>query len=112
MLVITKVIYEEVCRNPIDLHRLDHCPLQAEAEVRAETIRGHRFRSPNGKTVVIGNAADPADLLGIQFEAFENQKMELMHCLGRVNEMKGQLSTLRGAGFWTRLRYLFLGVGK
>lgn len=96
---------------------------QVMVEEVAELIKGREFRSPGGRSVVIGVSAQAQDIIGIQYEAWENQSRlveELSRDNGRLTTKADQLhrqskeklielNEIKTASFWVRLRWLFFG---
>lgn len=120
MIVVTKVEYFETTDDRVAEWRrmnfgADRMPLFSDAgapideSVVTEHIHGVRFCSPNGRTVVVGNAADPADLLGLQFSTFDNQSRLLEQQAKTVSELRHEIEQAHKASVWTRLRWLFKG---
>lgn len=96
---------------------------QVMVEEVAELIKGREFRSPGGRSVVIGVSNQAQDIIGIQYEAWENQSRMIEELsrdngqltikadqLHRQNEEKlFELNEIKAASIWVRLRWLFFG---
>jgi len=82
-----------------------------EQEIVKDIIRGRRFRRPrDGTDVCIGIASDPSDLLGLQYEAWDNMESEWNRQRGLTNMVERDRRQLLGANLWTRIKWVFTGV--
>lgn len=85
-------------------------------EVR-ELIVGREFRDPSGRTVVVGVSKQAQDIIGIQYEAWENQSKMIedliLECSAiqiKVEQKEKELSKIKSASFWDRLKWMFFEV--
>jgi predicted HTH transcriptional regulator len=60
-------------------------------------VRGRRFVTPNGNELIIGCSKQAAAIIGIQYDAWDNQEKMIISKIAR------------NATFLTRVRWLFKG---
>lgn len=102
--------------NPDTMIRVNKGRDMLPASVLLELVRGQRFVRGDGTEIVIGMAQPVQDILGLQFEAWENLQNDWSIAdnsrviAGRL--AKGyqlELEELSSAGFFERLKMLFTG---
>jgi len=82
-----------------------------EAEIVHEVINGRHFRRRgDGTDVWIGMAADPANLLGLQYEAFDTLEDMYRKQAHFTKLAEAATRRLQNAGFFTRIKWVFTGV--
>ena len=128
MIIVTNIEYIDTGKNNY-YHTLVHkryntntevvnsgkSPSPGDLEYVDECIKGRRFRHPSKNIdVVLGNSARVNDVLGLQYEAFENLRKENIHAnvsleraMLRENKLESKLKTIRSLGFIGRLIFLF-----
>jgi len=128
MILIKSIDYYEVDRDPIEI--INNNPPYAgvplisngskdivTCEVLSEWAGGRVFINPqNGLEIKIANSKAVQDLIGIQFEAWDNLQAEHETCrqnliAARRNLTKTfkQINAAHKASVWTRLKWLFKG---
>lgn len=129
MIVITDIKYHQVAdpdrASPWNVHGLPdlintqwsgHPGDESDLE-SADFVRGVEFKNPaTGESILIGNTNTVSDLIGIQFETFENLEnahKNLSSDYRRVSKKSRQLISfvdkVSDASFLTRLKWLFTG---
>ena len=127
MIVITKI---EIVETENDIARFVHlsedndilcvgdiCP----QIITEEVVRGHRFRHPIKGDFIIGFKNEAAEILGLQFEAFENLSNDNYILNQKIVLLKKDIDaskktidtikdTIKNAGFFKRLKWLFNGI--
>jgi hypothetical protein len=81
-----------------------------EHSVYREYIEGRWFVRPDGKRLLIGNSKQASEIIGLQFEAWQNMEKSLDDCRKARRELEAELKPLRAvaqAGFWTRIKWVF-----
>lgn len=76
-----------------------------------EYIKGRRFYNPRrGIDVVLGVSKEVGDILGLQYEAFENLEKGVEHLRIEKNGYYQELKRIGKFNFWKRLKCLFFGI--
>lgn len=124
MKVITEVKWIEV---PHDIWEIAHMqrpefpirvdtdsgPEAMNAEVVIEHIRGMRLRNPfTGEDIILGVSVQGAEVIGCAYEAFEELQAGVDSYRDTANARAREIAWIRSAGFLTRLKWLFTGVGR
>jgi len=82
-----------------------------EMEITEEFIQGRRFVNQHGEQIVIGWAKDVQNVLGLPFEAFENQNNEISdlrsECQRLEDDFKNLNETIEKSTFAQRIKFLF-----
>ena len=73
------------------------------AKVVRELVQGRRFCRRGHEDVIIGMADQAAELLGLQFSAWE-------HMEDAVEASHASIRKIRDASLWTRIKWVFTGV--
>lgn len=121
MKVITKVEYYETQDKEALIERLYTCePYTKELptdsgpvdiKVVEETIHGRRYVSlSRGIDVVVGIKGEMAEILGLQYAAYESMQNAASYLQKVVEKQTKELSAFYCASFWKRLKYLFTGI--
>jgi hypothetical protein len=121
MILIESIKYFEVDRDPYTLIAQEPfgcVPLMTDegAEYKpmdalTEFVSGRRFCRPSdGTDIVIGMSKDVRDLIGIQYEAYENLEKELSDWINSNGRLAEKINKAENAGFWQRLKWLFSGI--
>lgn len=132
MLVVTKIETLETPKNITEIERMiydykghfgtcEWVPLEGQPvnlKVLKEVIRGRRFVHPKkGIDVVIGMTSQVAEVLGLQYEAFEELKNQRdfwseQHIEELRNHDKSlkQLNEMESWGIWKRIKCVFTGI--
>ncbi len=86
-------------------------------ELHQELVRGRLFRRPDGTEVVIGMSEQCQDLIGLQYEAWDNTLNNVDRLMAREqalvkknNQISQRLADIHTAPWWRRLRWLFAGI--
>jgi len=81
-----------------------------QAEVAQELVRGRRFRRPSdGEDVVIGCSKQAQDVIGLQYEAWENLEKDRGYWHTQSAALRIKLDAVKSAGFLKRLKWLLHG---
>jgi hypothetical protein len=120
MIIITKV---EALKTEKDIEELEwqiYCEQNSHTKIgddfvpveyAREIIRGRRFVNPSRDIdVVIGVTGKVGDLLGLQYEAFENMEKEIEVLRIKNQTLHRKLDSFTNASLWKRLKYSFTGV--
>jgi len=129
MLVVTKI---ETFETPMDTAQLErfiyanpqkpeYLPIDGEpvnVQVLKEVIRGRRFVHPKkGIDVTIGMSSQVAEVLGLQYEAFEELQRQRNFWyeqhgeeFQRAEKMKWRLDRIKSYGLWKRIKCVFTGM--
>lgn len=82
-----------------------------------ELIYSREFVRPGGSRIRIGTSKQAADVLGIQYEAWdsmnaalETSNMERGKGWQLVWKQRKELDKIKQAGFWQRVKWLFVGI--
>lgn len=127
MILIKNIEMVEVDRDPYEILSTIH-PYEAisvyngsniehiEHEVFTELIRGRRFIRPDGKELIIGCSKQAEEVIGIQYESWENlmglhesTREELYREKGKLLKANEELYAIKQLGFFKRLVLLFKG---
>ena len=127
MIVITNIEYLETNRNPIELIR-EHghsgfIPCKGnqviETKVMLELVRGRHFHRPDGTEICIGMSRQAQDILGLQYDIWDNMRQELDAADSEIASLRKKLSEYigvrkdiedaRSASFITRVKWLLFG---
>ncbi len=85
----------------------------AEVSDLRELIHGRRFRRPSdGTEIVIGVSKQAQDLIGIQYEAWDNMEKQLDSYYRESMKTRSILTKIEKANLLTRLKWIFTGVTK
>ncbi len=119
-IIITDVKFMEVDRDPWEL--VSRCPPyqqrivwgdSGEETVNTDTIRelihGRRFRRSDGTMLLIGCSKQAQEVIGIQYEAWENSEKMLEDYRRCWNNTERKMIAIREMSFWQRLRFAFTG---
>ena len=119
MIVIMEVKAVEVDRPIYKIQRFTKLPLlggepwktiPAET-VHQEVIKGRRFRRPSdGTDIVVGCSKQAQDIIGIQYEAWENMEKAMNNMTNSFVDLQNKLSDIMASGIWTRLKWVFRRV--
>jgi hypothetical protein len=137
MIIITeaKIIETKESMDEIIFTRRPNDPIRYKCEIGKEkivpvsvireSIKGRRFvRARDNTDVIIGCSKQIQDIIGIQYESFDNiiEELRLTNNLLMAtskeaaknnNKIKGyelKIDYFNDASFWTRLKWLFFGV--
>ena len=119
----TIIIYDakvlESDRDIVQITRMDDINLYNEfcgnvsPEIKTELVKSLHIVNPKtGVDVFIGCDQKIQDAIGIQYEAFRNMQSMIRAQGQEIWKMSQEICEIKNAGFWTRLKWLFLGVGK
>lgn len=82
-----------------------------------EFIKGRRFTTPNGETLVVGVSDEVGKLLGIHAEAWKSLEADVEYWRNTVKKQdkeiltcKNSLHTVNNASRWERIKWVFTGV--
>lgn len=123
MILITKIEY---CQTDRDAYEIYHSDLYEKSEplfscnsvsprtpvsdsVVREVVRGRRFVRPDGLEVMVGMTEQAADVLGLQYEAWQELEDRANENWALYHNHKRVLEATKKAGFFTRLKWLFMG---
>ena len=118
MILISKIEYSEI--EPDDHVTVDRysdryitsepTPKDLAPNIETETIRGTRFVRPSdGTDIVIGCSGEAAELIGIQYEAWDNLKKDLAYSDYMIKGLQAEIKKIKSAPFFTRLKWAFFG---
>lgn len=132
MLVVTKIETIETSKNITEIERFiydqagpfgtcDWVPLEGQPvdlKVLKEVIRGRRFVHPKkGIDVVIGMTSQVAEVLGLQYESFEELEKSRSYWSEQHNDelcknavLSEQLHQMETWGLWKRIKCVFTGI--
>lgn len=80
-------------------------------EIAVEIIKGRRFINPRLELdVVIACNKEAGELLGLQYEAFENLDMENITLTKEITKLNKKIQSLKNVSIWKRIKFLFKGV--
>ncbi len=121
MILISKIEYMETDRDP---HQIIHCtsPYEGvavntdhgkdivECNELIELVNGVRFcRYGTDDEIVIGMSKQAQDLIGIQYESWENKEKEYSELYSSFTKARNEISFIKNAGLLRRLSWLFFG---
>ena len=122
MILITKVEWEKVTENSVTRSRIVNPPKEVLADIGkvpettaeyiTEKIDGVRFKRPDGEEVVIGNMADPSDVIGIQYELWKSMENNIRELDKELLEAEAIIERIANYGFFKRLRIWLFGFNK
>ena len=122
MIIITDLKFIQVDRDPYELVSLtgpyegievlsERGDTVVSATELRELIRGRRFVRPSDMTdVVIGLDKDTQDLLGLQYEAWENLQKQSDSYARAYNDTLDTLGKMKKANLLQRIKWVFTGV--
>jgi len=120
VILIKNIEFIETPRDPWEIF-VTHLPHEvipvegnsgpyAEVSVLTELVRGRRFLRPSdGTDIVVGLAKDAQNILGLQYEAWENMAQELKDTRSQMRQLQRERDRARGATIWTRFEWLLFG---
>ncbi|MCP4408813.1 MAG: hypothetical protein GY807_13830 [Gammaproteobacteria bacterium] len=86
-------------------------------EAETETVRGRRYIRPDGTEIVIGMTEQAQDVIGIQYEAWENlqgmcdaNRAESDRLVRVISKLQERFEAAECATVWDRIRWVFQGV--
>ena len=107
-------VYTILHRNPCDYIPGTDLP---PSTMVSEVVTCRQFVRSDGTDVMIGMSCEAADVLGLQYEAWnemernlESQNQKFTDLCRQVGRMGAKLYTIHQARWWTRLKWLFRGV--
>jgi len=120
MIIITKIEYIQIER---DVHELICCSYDPDAEPLypansdepvspkevQEIVRGRKFRHPDGREIRVGMSEQAGNLLGLQYEAWQDLEERLIVSLRTSLRLSREIQAAKHAGFLTRLKWLIKG---
>ena len=111
MILITDIKIETHSSDQIILH---NCGLYTHPDkVKRELVYGRRFRRPSdGMDVVIGVPKELADIIGIQYEAWEEKEKLITSLQETVTRYSNNILHLVKQNFWQRLKWFFASKKK
>lgn len=108
--------YEILSKNPSDpIETVDG--KWVDGILVRELIKGVRFRRPRDNIdIVVGTSKQAADIIGIQYECWQNLEMELNNLRVisanykvKINNLSNELNDIKSSTFLKRLNQLFFG---
>ena len=78
--------------------------------IKTELIKGRIFIRPDGTELIIGCSKQAADVIGIQYEAWDNLQQEHLKAARARDDAYAHIRELSEASFLTRLKWLFIGI--
>lgn len=103
MIVIKNIEFLEVDRDFWEIHHYerDHILVRengaeamAPVEVIRELIQGYRFMRPDGTEIYVGMSRQVADVIGIQYESWDNMQRELADSESRADRYADECDML------------------
>lgn len=92
------------------LHSARCVSSDASTQVAVEVVKGRRYTTPDGASVVLGLSEDAAKLLHIPLAHVDQQERELESAIQRARRLSDRLREITAAKWPERLRWLFFGV--
>jgi hypothetical protein len=116
MIVITGLTCLKTESDIANYRQFDH----SGNVISGEVIRRIHFkRGTTGEDIVIGFSGEAADILGICFKAFEDQRAKILklqyennNIVCKVAQYEEKLQTIKNMSFWSRLKFVFAGLKK
>ena len=102
---------------PCDFVPVDGGKNAMPIEVYRELIRGRIFINRNKQKVCIGMTKEVGEILGLEYQAWQNMENSLAETISGKFRMGHdltmvihQLDEIKRASWWVRLKWLFTGV--
>ncbi len=120
MILIKNIEFYETNQDPIEIvsHMMPYEAIEALSdkgdvvvpisEIR-ELIKGQRFRRSDGVDIIVGLTKQAQDILGLQYEAWDNMQKELEITHNSLQVANETIKAVTQANIWTRIKYLFCG---
>ena len=123
MLIIKNIEFIETDRDPYEILSHQMSSYQAievmtdkgkdfigGTELR-ELIRGRRFVRPSdGLDIMIGVSKQAQNVIGIQYEAWENMEESHNLAIDKATHTANKLAKLKKSNLWKRIKFVFTGI--
>ena len=119
MILIESIKYIETDRNPVEIIKYNHPNARigvmtnegadsVECKVIRELAYGRRFVRPSdNKDITIATSKEAADIIGIQYEAWEGQEKRYNECINENIILAGKIKEIKELSIFNRVRFVF-----